>query len=253
MPVQQTDEWLSRNFREPAKICRLFMDSFSENNSQRIYQYLKLHGMYTPSTTAQKILDELNESDVWKQTEQILNKYKNLWNGPDIPVYIFPLNVHRGFRKNRENKSGLAFIDKLFLFLSSDCSDQELEALFVHEYHHVCRLGSQKQNDENSTLLDSMIMEGLAEQAVLNHVGKEFLANWTKLYSDQEMGRLWQKYVKKNVDIPRSHQLHDKILLGKAPYPEMLGYCIGFRLVNQKGLVPVKSSFSISAKEYLPT
>ena len=69
-------------------------------------------------------------------------------------------------------RAGVAFTDKLFVFMTSHTSDEEMLAVLTHEYHHVCRLKAINQSDETITLLDAMMMEGLAERAVEEYCGK---------------------------------------------------------------------------------
>lgn len=85
------------------------------------------------------------------------------------------------------DKNGYSFEDKMFLFLPANISDEELEALFVHEYHHICRLKKTGKRVLEHTLLDSIIMEGLAEHAVLDYCGKQYLLRWNSLYSTEAL------------------------------------------------------------------
>ena len=54
----------------------------------------------------------------------------------------------------------------MFLFLTPSLAEKELEALIVHEYHHICRLKILAKPYHEFTLLDSILMEGFAEYAV---------------------------------------------------------------------------------------
>ncbi|MDQ0217532.1 hypothetical protein ELQ35_06665 [Peribacillus cavernae] len=251
MAVINTKEWLENDFAEPLKIVAKCKELFSESNPKPLYKYLQSHGMYSPSSRAKKGLENLIERDIWGATEGIYHKYKELWAGSEIPVYIFPFRESNGLSRTKSNKSGLAFKDKLFLFVHSSISDKELEAVFVHEYHHVCRLNRLKKNPEQYTLLDSMIMEGLAEYAVLKHVGKQYLAKWTSLYDEKELLKYYDRYLKTQLQTKRTEELHDELLLGAKPFPSMLGYCTGYYLVSKAGLVPVKKSFTIFSEEIL--
>lgn len=95
--------------------------------------------------------------------------------------------------RDQNGKSGLAFKDKLFLFLSDQNSDNEIRALLVHEYNHVCRLAKNGKQEENYVLLDSIILEGLAENAVRELVGEEYLAKWTSYYTEGQLNQMWKK------------------------------------------------------------
>jgi uncharacterized protein YjaZ len=251
MAVINTRDLLESDFAKPSKIIEKYNTFISEPDPGQFYQYLKSHGMYTPSLRVKKDLGRLIDEDIWGRTKQIFKKYMQLWDGFDIPVFIFPYRESGGWTRSRSNKSGLAFKDKLFLFVNSSISEKELEAVFVHEYHHVCRLNLLEKNSDKFTLLDSMIMEGLAEFAVSKHVGTEYLAHWTSLYSEKELLTHYQRYLKDRLQTTRTERLHDELLLGIKSYPTMLGYCMGYYLVNKSKLLPVKQTFTISSDAFL--
>lgn len=251
MAVIDTKDWLEREFTDPVKIVAKCHEGMSKENTGQFYRYLKKHGMYTPSPRSRKDLDSLIEIDIWGKVEKVFNKYKQLWNGFDIPVFIFPFRNSGSLARTKENKSGLAFKDMMFLFVHPGISEKELEAVFVHEYHHVCRLNKLKGKQGQYTLLDSIIMEGLAENAVSKHVGKEYLAHWTSLYNDRELITYYERYIKERLHTKQTNELHDALLYGKKPYPSMLGYCIGYYMVCKHGLVPVKKSFMMPSREFL--
>lgn len=251
MAVIDTKDWLEKEFSNPVKIVAKCHDEMFKENTEQFYRYLKKHGMYTPSPRSRKDLDHLIERDIWGKAEKLFEKYKQDWDGLDIPVYIFPLKNAGTLARTKENKSGLAFKDRMFLFVQPGLSDKEFEAVFVHEYHHVCRMNKLNKKKGPYTLLDSIIMEGLAEHAVSKHVGKEYLANWTRLYNDRDLHSYYEQYIKEKLDINQSDELHDALLYGKSPYPSMLGYCTGYYIVCRNGLVPIKKSFLMPSRDFL--
>ena len=246
MGIVRTNEWLEQEFDRPLTIMKKLEGPFTDVNPKQLYYHLQKHGMYKPNEKSKQIYKQLLEQGVWHKTELLFDTYKQLWNGPDVPVYIFPLIT--GMR-TRDKKSGLAFKHSLFLFMDSQISEKEMEAVFIHEYHHVCRLHRVK--NQKNTLLDTMVMEGLAERTVAKYLGSEYLAPWTKLYQDSEFKQLWARYVEDKISIQRSHSLHDRIMLGGYGYPQMLGYWIGYQLIKNTGLLSVKKSFAISSEEIL--
>ncbi|WP_445505930.1 DUF2268 domain-containing protein [Niallia sp. 03190] len=185
--------------------------------------------MYKPSRNTKETFDLLVEKDVWNIVRKYDEKYKKKWKGPDIPIYIFPFQPSR---KRTENKSGVSFSDKLFLFVGNIEDAKELEALFIHEYHHVCRIHHQKKNMEEYTLLDSIVMEGLAEYAVKLHCGEKYNASWCHLYKEEEIRKFWKEDIVENLDIKKSEHLHDVLLYGLGRYPYMLGYSCGYYIIK---------------------
>lgn len=253
MAVINTREWLENDLSNPVAMLRNCDESLTDAQLEQYYEYLTKFGMYTPTAAIKQDLKRLVDKDIWGTTKEFYSKYKDLWKGIDIPVYIFPYKGSGGLLRVKNNKSGLAFQDRLFLFVNSSISERELEAVFVHEYHHVCRLNRLKKAPETFTLLDSMIMEGLAEYAVSKHVGKDYLAKWTFLYKEAELVKLYERHLKQQLQMRRSDPLHDQLLIGMKPYPSMLGYCAGYYMVKQAGLIPIKKTFTISSKAFLKT
>lgn len=251
MGVISTNEWMKKDFDRPVKMMDRLKEEFDETvQDDMIYRHLQSHGMYLPNQHTKKTFEDLQARGVWDKTQSLFITYKKLWGGPDIPIYIFPL-VASGRKQSKETKSGLAFKDKLFLFYDNGISEKEMEAVLIHEYHHVCRLHSLKKLEENYTLLDTMIMEGLAEKTVEKYLGSQYLAQWTHLYSEEKLQQFWSRYLMDNLNKKRTDPLHDALLLGKQGYPDMLGYCSGYRLVNRFKPFSVKKSFIIESEEFI--
>lgn len=256
MGIIRTDDWLVDELSQPLKICERLQPYFKSQSPDDIYHQLISFGMYKPSRIAHDNLDRMMKEKTWDQVKRLFNQYKNKWSGPDIPVFIFPIGQSGGlfFRKEEQKKAGVSFPDKMFLFLSVYDDPKEIEALFVHEYHHVCRLRKLNKNMEKYTLLDSIIIEGLAEYAVLKNCGKEYLANWCRRYSAKELSSFWDKFLKRQIEMKKNERAHDELLYGGGRFPHLLGYAVGYYLVDnfyKKHHYSTKLSFSIPASEFI--
>lgn len=249
MGIIDTNIWLEKN-SNPNEICKHLVDVFPKMRPNSIYQLLQQHGMYRDSSQTKRDLESFVSENIWSEGKVIFQRFQELWKGPDIPVYIFPMHVGGFFNRSLDKKSGLAFRDKLFLFIRPGISLKELTAVFIHEYHHVCRLACVKEQEKDFTLLDRMVMEGLAEYAVKTYLGENYLANWTGLYSDEQLLHFWEKYLKANIQLKRFERKHDQLLLGKSPYPKMLGYSVGYFLVKQKNNLKVKKTLNIPSEVF---
>lgn len=141
----------------------------------------------------------------------------------------------------------------IFLFVCGRNSLEELKALLAHEYHHICRLHQIETKETEYTLLDTMIMEGLAEQAVTERYTEKNNAPWTTYLSKEEALYYWRNVVYERITIKRGTREHDILLNGLHSYPKMLGYALGFHIV--KDCVALEedtlSLLSIDAKEIL--
>lgn len=234
MGVIRTDKWLLKFYDQPLKLCEKIEAQFSGAAPSKIYRYLTRHGMYQPEKNGEEKVLRLQENKVWEMVQEELQVLRTLWKGPDVPVYIFPVDPNnKTIQRDLNGKSGLAFKDKLFLFISENNEENEIRALFTHEYNHVCRLAHIPKKEKDFVLLDTIILEGLAENAVRERIGSDFLAAWTSYYSDVQLEKLWKNLLFPNKDLSKEHRKHHMFLYGLGLYPKMAGYCVGYYLVNR--------------------
>lgn len=184
--------------------------------------------------------------DVWQIIQQQLEQLIVAWDGPDVPIAILP--IQHGFEKN-----GVAYPHGICLFVSAKLELEELHALFIHEYHHICR---RRFISEPPTLLDSILMEGLAEHAVESLLGEHALNSWTKRYSLAEAPYYWNTHFIQELYLRGLHK-HKAFLLGDVALnlPPWIGYCLGYRIVEafqeKMGPYDVKQLLSMPAEDLL--
>jgi len=233
MGVIRTEKWLHDSYHQPIEICEKLKVHFEDALSSEIYDYLNQHGMYIPFKNGIEVVKKLQKNNVWEIVEEENLRLQKVWEGPNIPIFIFPSDKNnRKIQQDFNGKSGLAFKDKLFLFISEDNMEMEIRALFTHEYNHVCRLSMYLKNEEDYVLLDTIILEGLAENAVRERLSEECLAAWTSYYSNEEIKEMWNNLVLPNRNILRNDRKYQNLLYGLRLYPKMLGYCVGYYLVK---------------------
>jgi uncharacterized protein YjaZ len=208
-------------------------DLFPGAKDTDIYQHLMVNGMYqTPLKDGKKLIQRWQRKNIWRFVYREFTHLRSTWAGPDIPIFIFPSSSNRMLKKENNGKSGLAFADKLFLFISDETSKEEVKALLIHEYNHACRLRKYTKKEQDYVLLDSIILEGLAEHAVHEKLGKEHVANWCKYYPDEVLEKWWKTKLLPNSHIPKTDRKHHELLYGFRLYPKMLGYSVGYYLVQ---------------------
>lgn len=234
MGVVETDKWLRQLYHRPAAICEKFKAHFKGASAAEIYNYLAYHGMYQPENNGAAIVRQLQNLHVWEIVKNEFLCCKKEWDGPDVPIYIFPSDSGNLLIQNEFNgKAGLAFKDQLFLFVSPRNSETEIRSLFIHEYNHVCRLTKYPKEEADYVLLDTIILEGLAENAVREKFGHKYVSSWAFSYSNDEMEKIWRQYVYPHRNLKKTKQQHQEILYGSRVYPKMSGYCVGYYLVKQ--------------------
>lgn len=225
----------------------------SVKDSNDFYRYLTKFGMYRPSGRALDLVTKLKEQEAWKKIEKYYTVYRKKWGGPDVDIYIFPIDIsNRYFMRSLKGRSGLAFQNKLFLFLSPETDEKNWESLIVHEYHHASRMTKYQKSSDNYTLLDSIVFEGLAEHAVLKYCGKEYAASWTEAYQPSTLKHYWKQSYAPHLDVKRDDAAHDKLLYGRKGIPNMMGYAMGYELIKGCELaLTMQDSLSISSKALL--
>jgi uncharacterized protein YjaZ len=251
--VVRTDLWLEERFSDPVKMCTKMHES-EEEEAKHFYQYLRKFGMYKPGTRSKRVFEELKKRDIWTKVEHLFQHYRKKWNGPEIPIYIFPMDTtERGLMMNGNGKAGVSFEDKMVLFLTPMDDEGELKALFVHEYHHICRMKQQKKSVRDYTLLDSMVLEGLAEHAVAEECGEQYTGKWSRRYSQKELEHFWKSFLSRNLSVKREQRLHDELLFGIGRYPGLMGYAMGYEIISQyknKESFTAKASFQTMSEKF---
>lgn len=232
MGIIRTDVWMEEAFSKP----ELFLETIKQGREdpEDFYHYLQRFGMYRPSRQAEQIFTALKKAGAWEKIGEYHAKYKKLWNGPDPDIYIFPVRNGNGFNFGRSRgKSGVTLPGAVFLFLAPVRDRKEWEALFVHEYHHAARMSRLKKPPRDYTLLDSLVFEGLAEHAVLEYVGEEYVSETSKRYSEKQKKHAWQQFFKKYLAAGKEEKIHDDLLFGRKYVPPMMGYALGYHLIEK--------------------
>jgi uncharacterized protein YjaZ len=249
MPVIQTQPWLYKFAELCAKqsgkgssyiqceiICGPLKKLFPNVNSE-VWQYeLLKQGLFESNEwkSIGNIVKTMETRNVWEIVKKEYKNLKRLWNGPKVSIYIYPIKkAGMKFRKQLPNRNGVAYKEALFLFLSAELTDEEIKALFAHEYNHVCRLNYLNLAPVKIPLKDSLIIEGLGEYAVKDLYGEKWLAPWTNLYSFENATKIWKEQFIPSLNITGVKN-HQHFLYGKAGsrFPRWIGYHIGYQIVN---------------------
>lgn len=205
---------------------------FRRYNEDSLYKYLQSHGLARLTKASQEDMNQLIEQNIWKSLSSEFNELRNELNGPDIPIIILPCRSTRGiFQKVSYQRGGIAYKNCICLFLSPLEGILQHKAVLLHEYHHIVRLTKIHKN-KKVTLLDAMILEGLAENAVLEKYGEEVQAPWTTLYSSSQCEYYYDKYLKDKLKITNSDDDFSKYLYGGNGIPKLLGYGVGYDIVK---------------------
>ncbi|WP_335872837.1 DUF2268 domain-containing protein [Bacillus sp. 2205SS5-2] len=236
--------FISRCKSEPQKeklliqskeICQPVLNYFNYSSPEELHYHLLQHGLFNPEDVSKlrSSFDFLQKNNVWEIIQSEYTQLQSYWNGPNVPIFIFPINERQENLSEKTTKNGIAFKKSLFLFLSKQVNIQEVKALLAHEYHHVCRLELFKKELDLLSIKDVIVLEGLAEYAVKDIYGEEWNAPWTNRYSKEEMLSVWKKQFVGVLD-QNSEEQKRLYLYGEpnTDIPRWIGYSIGFHIVN---------------------
>ncbi|WP_308507725.1 DUF2268 domain-containing protein [Sporosarcina luteola] len=233
LSVISTNEWVLTAEGDPIRICKQLTAYFPSASVRDIYHYLQSFGMYGSAKDGIRLIRKLQENNVWGIVQHEFEQLQQAWNGPNIPIFIFPSDPGNELLiRDFNGKSGLAYKDKLFLFISPQNTEREMKAILTHEYNHVCRLSKYEKPEDAYVLLDSIILEGLAEWAVYERMGEDNNGSWLSLYSNQQLANMWKELVYPKKDHLKKTKTHHDVLYGFGKYPKMAGYCVGYYLVK---------------------
>lgn len=217
--------WHKKVFVQPLKPL------FKKKNTVGLQQYLCSIGLCRPDMEVS--WKQWKKRDFWKSIHTHLLYLQKKWNGPKVKVYILPSEVRHPFISYLGGKAGISICGMIILFIYPTITTTELLALVTHEYHHQCRLTFSKESETSITLLESIVMEGLAEHAVQEQFGRERNAIWTRLYDNKKAMLMYNRWIKPNL-YKRGRINHFCYLYGdlQKGIPLWLGYFIGYRLVQ---------------------
>lgn len=231
--VISTNEWLKNDYSE-RQICRKLIPYFRPLKERDILKLLQSFGMYRSSSKVVHAVKQLEKEHVWNLVRNEELKLKAEWDGPDVPIFIFPVDDrNKRIINEYKGRAGLAFKDKIFLFISPGIEQNDIKSLFTHEYHHSCRLAKLKKEESEFTLLDIIVMEGLAEYAVLERLGMKHVSAWTSYYHEDQAVQFLKRIILPNQFLTREDHKHNQIIYGTGFYPKMLGYFVGFHIVKK--------------------
>ncbi|WP_432361181.1 DUF2268 domain-containing protein [Sporosarcina sp. UB5] len=233
MTVVRTDNWIEEAGGDPFKVCTQLIQYFPTASASEIHHHLTMFGMYMSTKQGEELSKKLRKINAWEIISDEMEQLRSKWKGPSVPVFIFPSDSNnKVLVRDFNGKSGLAYKDKLFLFISPHNTETEIRAILTHEYNHVCRLNMFPKREDDCTLLDTIILEGLAEMAVEERFGKASTSFWTSLYSERQLAKFWKEFVYPNRKQLKDSDTHEEVLYGLSRYPYMTGYAVGYYIVR---------------------
>ncbi|MYL36983.1 DUF2268 domain-containing protein [Halobacillus litoralis] len=217
-------------------LCGTEDHPFTDLKEKDIQRLLHFYGLFKPESykKAERFVKDWKEQDVYYHLEKEYERLKKMWQGPDVPVYLYPFQGNGGlFGRGKGGKGGAAFADAVYIFYGEPEEKDDWKAVLAHEYNHVCRIHRGKRSLKEVSLLESLIIEGLGEYAVHQLYGEKYTAAWTQRYSDRHLEQIWKKKYLHAIHI-KGQEKHMDYLYGnrKQGFPKWAGYQLGYRMVE---------------------
>ncbi|OLO37145.1 hypothetical protein BTR23_13480 [Alkalihalophilus pseudofirmus] len=199
-----------------------------------LHRSLLEQGLFSPDQDVSSIYSRMKKLKMWAYVQKVYSELKNEWEGPAVKIIILPANEENEVIMDRlGGKMGIGFMDKVILFVTTKTTHFDLRTLLTHEYNHSCRLMQLQKAENELTLLDSLIVEGMAEYAVKERCGERALGKWHHRFSKEELQSLWERFYKERRFVKGKHY-HRPFLFGSESIgiPLWSGYALGFEIVR---------------------
>ncbi|MFC0524896.1 DUF2268 domain-containing protein [Pontibacillus salicampi] len=250
MTVVDTKSWLRNycktyqkkasldNYRIQCETLCFPIESYIRDMSaEELHFALLQYGLFHPTEDTQDICDSVHALDqfgIWNALNMEYRHLQKEWRGPSVPVFIFPITLsNQPSCQKPTEKNGVSLEEGIFLFVSPFILKQEVFAVLAHEYNHSCRLFHTQNHRHDMSLLDVILLEGMAEYAVGKRYGSKWNAGWIHMYSDNELQALWTDHYIDHLGIKREEeQLEYMFGGGTRNIPEHAGYAIGFSIIT---------------------
>lgn len=215
----------------------LFLETFNLTNNE--LNFMLFFGMFNINSNVKDLEKQLHklkklqfETYIETELRRLQEKYPSKH---PIQFGLFLLEEKDDFVRDRLGGVS-AFADYngnlCFIVYPDEKVRSILKSTIAHEYHHHFRINNLGLTEENETLLDRLVLEGLAEHFVRIELGESYLGPMMRALSEEEARMLWHtKYVDHLRD---KGDATDSFMFGdhEQGMPLWAGYSIGYYLVK---------------------
>ncbi|MFI8684592.1 DUF2268 domain-containing putative Zn-dependent protease [Rossellomorea sp. NPDC077527] len=215
----------------------LFMETFQMTKEE--LDSMKFFGMFDVHSDLESLRKQFDrmslldfESYIVAELKRLMMKYPS---DKSIQLELFMLDEHDSFVKDKLGGVS-AFTDwngkMCFIVEANQGVKNTLKSVVYHEYHHHWRMSKLKGTEREETLLDRLVLEGLAEHFVRYELGVHFLGPYRDVLSIKEARDLWNStfrhHIHKQGEITNSYMFGNK----EMNLPFWSGYSLGYHLIE---------------------
>jgi uncharacterized protein YjaZ len=215
----------------------MLLNSF--NFDEEEFEMLSFFGMFNFNNDIHSLEDQLtkmrslNFENFIKEELELL--HKQYPSNRTVHFELFILDENDDFVKSKLNGVS-AFTDwdgrMCFAVLPEENVRSTIKSVVNHEYHHHWRISALGLKEDGETLLDRMVLEGLAEHFVKARLGNKYLGPYKYALSESQAKTLWESTYKNHIDAKGAST--DLYMFGskEKSLPFWGGYSIGFYLIQ---------------------
>ncbi|MDX8344621.1 DUF2268 domain-containing putative Zn-dependent protease [Rossellomorea sp. YZS02] len=216
---------------------RLFMDTFQMTKEELdSMRFLGMFDIQADVESLEKQFDRLQRLDYESYIQTELRRLQLAYpSDKPIRLELFMLDEHDEFVKNKLGGVS-AFTDwngKMCFIVQADGGVKTtLKSVIFHEYHHHLRMCKLNMTEGNETLLDRLVLEGLAEHFVRIELGDAYMGPYKSVLSEEEAQKLWNTRFRHHID--DRGEMADSYIFGNKEMglPFWGGYSLGYHLVE---------------------
>ena len=90
MTVVRTDNWIVESSGDPSNVCKHLTEFFPSASASEIHHHLTMFGMYITAKQGTELTKKLQTNNAWDISVNEIKQLRSEWNGPSVPVFIFP-------------------------------------------------------------------------------------------------------------------------------------------------------------------
>ncbi|MBN8211153.1 hypothetical protein JI666_20755 [Bacillus sp. NTK071] len=215
----------------------IFLDIFKFDEEE--FEMMMFFGMFNLNNDIVSLEEQLTnmrlldfENFIKEELELLHKEYQS---NRTVEFELFILDENDDFVISKLNGVS-AFTDwngrMCFAILPEENVRSTIKSVVTHEYHHHWRISALGLKEDGETLLDRMVLEGLAEHFVMVRLGDEYLGPYKDALSETQAKTIWESTYRKHINDKGTTT--DIYMFGSddMDVPFWGGYSIGFYLIK---------------------
>lgn len=226
------EDWCHKTYKTPSSLLQALNVSTLQWEELTAFGCVSLD---TDGDTLQSLLDALNtlriQDFVTARLHHITRQYPLIH---PLTIKLWPMDPGDEF--GRDKLQGVSAFTTYqgeisLVIYPQSCSLPIVESTIAHEYHHHWRIHALTLNEAHETLLERMILEGLADHFAEHVLSKPAPVPWTRLLTLQDAENLWPLY-RQHLFVQGKDASQWLFGSPKLHLPLWTGYALGYQIIE---------------------